>query len=568
MKTLALLSFVALALGQNIVLTNDDGWAVAMIRAQNDALKAAGYRTVLSAPADNRSGTGSSSATPTTLEQPCQFDTCPAGSPPEGSEADDPTINYVNSFPVDAVRFGIQTLAPRFFGGAPDFVVSGPNVGNNLQSLGGSGTVGAATEAALEGIPSVAFSASSSSISSVSFTTLTSSPNSSGTRAARLYAQLTVEFTDALLASSATPILPRNISINVNYPPVTSRCADASDFRFVLTRVAPDSGATDVNTCGTTHLPGESNVIARSDCFVSVSVMDARTKSDKIVITNDDGWAVAMIRAQNDALKAAGYQTVLSAPADNQSGTGSSSSPPTTLEQPCQFDSCPAGSPPEGSEADDPTINYVNSFPVDAVRFGIQTLAPQFLGGAPDLVVSGPNIGNNVVLLGGSGTVGAATEAALEGVPSVAFSASSDSLDSVSFTTLTSSPDSSGTLAARLYAQLSVKLTDALLASPIRPILPPNISLNVNYPPVSSQCSDVSDFHYVLTRVFPNLFGIFTDVDTCGSTSLPDEGLVILRSDCFVSVSVMDARTKTDVNAATQEAVLNRIAGLLSCLPD
>ena len=28
---------------KNIVLTNDDGWAVAQIRAQNDALKAAGF---------------------------------------------------------------------------------------------------------------------------------------------------------------------------------------------------------------------------------------------------------------------------------------------------------------------------------------------------------------------------------------------------------------------------------------------------------------------------------------------------------------------------------------------
>jgi 5'-nucleotidase len=36
----------------------------------------------------------------------------------------------------------------------------------------------------------------------------------------------------------------------------------------------------------------------------------------------------------------------------------------------------------------------VNSFPVDAVRFGIQTLSPQFFGGVPDLVVSGPNIGS------------------------------------------------------------------------------------------------------------------------------------------------------------------------------
>ena len=31
---------------------------------------------------------------------------------------------------VDAVRFGIQELSPKFFGSRPDFVVSGPNVGS------------------------------------------------------------------------------------------------------------------------------------------------------------------------------------------------------------------------------------------------------------------------------------------------------------------------------------------------------------------------------------------------------------------------------------------------------
>lgn len=45
------------------------------------------------------------------------------------------TLNYVNSFPVDAVRFGIQTLAPEFFKAAPDFVVSGPNIGSEFASL-------------------------------------------------------------------------------------------------------------------------------------------------------------------------------------------------------------------------------------------------------------------------------------------------------------------------------------------------------------------------------------------------------------------------------------------------
>lgn len=41
------------------------------------------------------------------------------------------TCDAINS--VTAVKYGISTLAPKFFhGGKPDFVVSGPNVGTNL----------------------------------------------------------------------------------------------------------------------------------------------------------------------------------------------------------------------------------------------------------------------------------------------------------------------------------------------------------------------------------------------------------------------------------------------------
>ena len=36
---------------------------------------------------------------------------------------------------VDAVRFGLQTLAPQFFDCDTDFVVSGPNVGSQSASF-------------------------------------------------------------------------------------------------------------------------------------------------------------------------------------------------------------------------------------------------------------------------------------------------------------------------------------------------------------------------------------------------------------------------------------------------
>ncbi|KAK7029867.1 survival protein sure-like phosphatase/nucleotidase [Favolaschia claudopus] len=273
----ALVCLVSAQSGKKIVLTNDDGWAVAQIRAQNDALKAAGYNVVLSGPAVDKSGTGSSSTTPTKLSGPCEFNSCPSGSPATGFNASDTRLNYVNAFPVDAARFGIQTLAPQFFGSKPDFVVSGPNIGNNLGStVLISGTVGAASEAAKEGIPSVAFSAATGG--QVSYTTLTSSPSSTNSKAALIYAAASVRLLNVLLASSA-PILPSGISLNVNFPS-TSSCTSASAFKFVLTRINSNSGATDVQTCGTTHLPTESSVVAKSGCFASVSVFDAGTKGD------------------------------------------------------------------------------------------------------------------------------------------------------------------------------------------------------------------------------------------------------------------------------------------------
>ena len=51
------------------------------------------------------------------------------------------------------MRYGIETLSPKFFGGVPDIAVTGPNVGSNLGVVVlASGTVGAATEAVKEGM--------------------------------------------------------------------------------------------------------------------------------------------------------------------------------------------------------------------------------------------------------------------------------------------------------------------------------------------------------------------------------------------------------------------------------
>ncbi|KAK7440035.1 hypothetical protein VKT23_017286 [Stygiomarasmius scandens] len=301
---------------------------------------------------------------------------------------------------------------------------------------------------------------------------------------------------------------------------------------------------------------------------VFVLVLSVCAQGANILLTDDDGWASAMIRAQYNALKAAGHNVILSAPARDQSGTGSSSAAPGPLSKPCEFNTCAPGSPAVGFDASDTRINYVNAFPIDSVRYGIQTLSPKFFGGRPDFVISGPNVGKNLgrtVMV--SGTIAAASEAAIEGIPSVAFSGDGHDLGlgRVSYTTLTTDPLSTSSLAANIYASLTTTFTNALLASPSRPILPSGIILNVNYPSIS-ECHYASDFSFILTRVQPSSRS--TDVRTCGTNRLPVERDVVYMEGCFATVSVINAHTKSDVDAATQDVVLSRLGGLLKCLPN
>ena len=76
-----------------------------------------------------KKSSGSTDAPATPLTEPCEYNCCPTGSPAEGNNASDPRLNYVNSYPVTSMRYGIQTLSPKFFGSAPDIAVAGFNVG-------------------------------------------------------------------------------------------------------------------------------------------------------------------------------------------------------------------------------------------------------------------------------------------------------------------------------------------------------------------------------------------------------------------------------------------------------
>ncbi|MBC2769340.1 5'/3'-nucleotidase SurE [Pusillimonas minor] len=122
----------------------------------------------------------------------------------------------------------------------------------------------------------------------------------------------------------------------------------------------------------------------------------------RILVSNDDGYNAAGIEALTEALRGLGDITVV-APETNCSGSSNS----LTLNRPLSVRQASNG------------FFYVNGTPSDCVHIALTGL----LDFRPDLVVSGINNGAN---LGDdtlySGTVAAATEGYLFGIPSIAFS--------------------------------------------------------------------------------------------------------------------------------------------------
>ncbi|KAL7917652.1 survival protein sure-like phosphatase/nucleotidase [Trichoderma austrokoningii] len=290
------------------------------------------------------------------------------------------------------------------------------------------------------------------------------------------------------------------------------------------------------------------------------AILPALAQAARIVQSNDDGWAELYLRSFNDALNEAGHDVVLSAPADNQSGTGSSDSPPEPRTVPCEYDSCIGNGSTTGHNDTRPGLNWVNSFPVTAMKYGIDTFGPQLWNGsAPDFAVAGPNVGTNVfVQLPFSGTVSAAAYAAHEaGIPSIAFSAASTGR--LAFDT------EPVPLRSSLYGQLAAQITNHIISSGA-PYLPPDVFLNVNFPKVEGSCTELSNFKWILTRINPGYFSP-PDISSCGGERLPTELSVIKHGGCLISVSVANAKDKTTASTDSQAVVLDKLRGMLSCLP-
>ena len=122
----------------------------------------------------------------------------------------------------------------------------------------------------------------------------------------------------------------------------------------------------------------------------------------KILICNDDGYQAPGIQALFDALKTVAEVEVV-APEQNNSAKSNA----LTLHAPLYVHTAPNG------------FRFVNGTPADCVHVALTGL----LGYRPDLVVSGinngANMGDDTIY---SGTVGAAMEGYLFGIPALAFS--------------------------------------------------------------------------------------------------------------------------------------------------
>ncbi len=169
-----------------LLISNDDGIFALGIKTLADTLALAGHEVIVVCPDRERSATGHG----LTLHDPIRAQ--------EVTSIFHPSVKAwsCSGTPADCVKLALGALLESF----PDFVLSGINHGSNLGTdVLYSGTVSAAMEGTIEGIPSIAFSLSS-------FTCQEFQP--------------AADFARTLIAHLEQQPLAESILLNINIPPV------------------------------------------------------------------------------------------------------------------------------------------------------------------------------------------------------------------------------------------------------------------------------------------------------------------------------------------------------------
>lgn len=154
-----------------------------------------------------------------------------------------------------------------------------------------------------------------------------------------------------------------------------------------------------------------------------------------ILITNDDGYVAKGIHVLAEIMSQFGSVTVI-APKKHQSGMGMAVS--------LGFKQVAYKELPEETPG---TWSYLDATPASCIKYGLNF---QFLEQKPDVIVSGINHGSNAASASCySGTLGAAQEGALNGIPSIGVS-----LDALS-------PDADFTAVIKYFPDIFKKLMDS-----------------------------------------------------------------------------------------------------------
>lgn len=176
-----------------------------------------------------------------------------------------------------------------------------------------------------------------------------------------------------------------------------------------------------------------------------------KNRKPLILVTNDDGITAPGIVALIEVMKTLG-DVVIVAPDKAQSGMGHAITINSTLR-----------------------VHKINIYgvkeeysctgtPVDCVKFAVNKITHR----KPDLCVSGINHGTNMSInVIYSGTMSAAVEGAIEGIPSVGFSLSDNSIDA--------------------DFNASKQIVKIIAEKVLKNGLPPGVCLNVNIPKIGSE---------------------------------------------------------------------------------
>ncbi|MDJ0867387.1 MAG: 5'/3'-nucleotidase SurE [Myxococcota bacterium] len=198
-----------------------------------------------------------------------------------------------------------------------------------------------------------------------------------------------------------------------------------------------------------------------------------------ILMTNDDGFQAVGIQTLAAALRGAGHDVTVVAPFGERSGSSA------------KIDLTPVNVVQVGAQdyaliALDEEVGTGDRVPIPAtpascVIFGLTVT----LGGeAPDLVVSGTNVGANVgTATSFSGTVGGVTAALAADVPSIAFSSDPPDVPETD-PAFVEHYENVAAFAVKLIARLEIKPGALKKESGL---LPDGLGLNVNYPTLAPE---------------------------------------------------------------------------------